>query len=189
MALEATKPYYKCLPQIIDSFIPSGKIIPVMRPSLVRHSLCLTTSLWGPGLPRPRRSLPALPLLGCGWRGLVGQYWPSPGSREVLWDCSVLLFSSALMVGQAVQSRGEQAGCSPVKRLSFYWRIKPFIDYCFFYSELINLLPCWLEICLLWAHSFLVISGWMLVIQSWRDTFENTLPLGSLQSTDTCGHS
>ena len=96
MALEATKPYYKCLPQIIDSFIPWGKIIPVMCPSLVRHSLCLTTSLWGPGLPRPRRSLPALPLLGCGWRGLVGQYWPSPGSREVLWDCSVPPFLKCL---------------------------------------------------------------------------------------------
>lgn len=123
----------------------------------------------------------------------MGQYWPCPRSREVLFETALfLLFSSALIVGQAVQSQGEsrlaalssQEAQFLLKNQSIY-RLLLFLLWT---NKFVAMLARDLSsLSTLFAGHFRLDVGdtELEAHICWR----NTLPLGSLQPTDIRGNS
>lgn len=86
----------------------------------------------------------------------MGRCWPSPGSREVQSETSLFsLFSSAIIVEQVDwRVGGEYRVAALQSRGSVFTEESKQLDLCSFYSELINSLPSWPEICLLSANAW-----------------------------------
>lgn len=130
--------------------------MPVTNPSVVlTMSLCLIPAFEGlAGLPALQRSLlfPFSDVAEGHWWGGAGPL-QDRGRFSLRLPCSPF-FSSALIVEQVDwRVGGEYRVAALQSRGSVFTEESKQLDFCSFYSELINSLPSWPEICLLSANA------------------------------------